>query len=433
MHIKKFEAYNMIEALRLIKQEFGSEAVILSAETRKKRTGVFGLPKKSGVEVTAATDRYYPGNGGNNSSNGRGGFSGDQSGRFDSSTSRGIGPAKNRLYPMDGIDRVQQAAAKELFPLYQQMLGQGVDQEIALDLIGKVNKMVSSGRIPERGELKACLIRACEEMGIKSTRIKIKHGKQNVVAFIGPTGVGKTTTVARLAAMAHACRNRDRVALITLDDERIAGISQLKVYADIIGIPVEVATSKNQLRQSVKRLSNNDLVLIDTPGISVRNENRINELKGFFEEIHPVEIHLLLSATTKEKDLKDIFETCNSIPISGLIFTKLDDSSAYGNILNQLVLTKIPVSYFTNGQRVPEDIEAATLKKLVDLIVNQENETSLWSIPPETLAGNMTELETRLGEGDDDFRPWMSPGSEFDEHNPVLNAADRARIYNYSS
>ena len=435
MHIKRFEAPNMAEALRSVKQEFGSEAVILSARTLEKKRGLLGLPKNPGVEVTAAADYYHHGGRNAFTSNPERAFYKDfESMGSGSPLKGGETGERNRLYSFPQRDRLQPAYAKELFPLYQQMLDQGVDQKIALELMGKVNELAPlSGRPFEREKMKECLVRACEETGIRSSRIRIGHNKQNIVVFIGPTGVGKTTTIAKFAAAAQNHRRRNRVALITMDDERIAAISQIKLYARIIGIPVEVVSNTVELKLSVKKLKDRDLILIDTPGITLNNKARIDEFRSLFEKIQPVEFHLLLSATTKEKDIADILERCRPIPISGLIWTKLDNSTAYGSIINQLIKTNIPMSYFTNGQQVPEDIESATVKRLIDLLINHESESSLWSMPPEVLAENLTELEKRLDSTKDDFVSWGYQRAKFEEFQHVLNGVDKREIYSYGS
>jgi flagellar biosynthesis GTPase FlhF len=210
-------------------------------------------------------------------------------------------------------------------------------------------------------------------MGITAGPLRIEPGKQKVVAFIGPTGVGKTTTIAKLAAI-HAIKMKKQVALITLDNYRIGSIDQLKIYAKIIGIPIEVASTGKEFKECLNRLKDKDLILIDTAGMSQRNEYQFNELRIFFNKVRSVETHLLLSATTKEADLIDILARFKVFRINKLLFTKLDESTSYGNMLNQLIRSKIPVSYFTNGQQVPEDIEIATLEKLVDLITDQEKD-----------------------------------------------------------
>ena len=390
MQIKRFEAQDMSEALRLIKQEFGPEAVILSVRSLKKEKGIFGFLKRSGVEVTAAIDRPYQEAKKTSSSSKIGNFyEKNQSGRFAHRGSGGekgsinllrteIKTLERRASSMVRRNLFPQNDTGELFALHQQLLAQGVRVDSALELMEEVNKTVSSKRLLKSEEIKRCLIRILEERGVTVSPIKMEHGKQKIVAFIGPTGVGKTISIAKLAAD-HALQKKTRVALITLDNYRIAAIRQLEVYARIIGIPLDVASNNKELKKSLERLRDKDLILIDTAGISQSNEYQLKELKGFFHKIPAVETHLVLSATTKEKDLMDILERFREIPVHRLLFTKLDETTTYGAILNLVLRTKIPLSYFTNGQQVPEDIETASLKRLVDLIIDQKKETSALS------------------------------------------------------
>ncbi len=367
MQIKRFEAENMAAALRLVKQEFGSEAVILSARSLEKKGGVFWPVKRPGVEVTAANDTSYPETKKTSSSKIRKFENLANKNRLIGSLYGGIMALKNKP------DKIFQNHAKELTDLNQRMLSQDVEENIARKLTEEVNRIASPEKLLKDNELKLCLIRVFKEMGITAGPVRIEPGKQKIVAFIGPTGVGKTTTIAKLAAI-HAIKMKKQVALITLDNYRIGSIDQLKIYAKIIGIPIEVASTGKEFKECLNRLKDKDLILIDTAGMSQRNEYQFNELRVFFNKVRRVETHLLLSATTKEDDLIDILARFKVFRINKLLFTKLDESTSYGNMLNQLIRSKIPVSYFTNGQQIPEDIEIATLEKLVDLITDQKKD-----------------------------------------------------------
>ncbi len=408
MQIKRFEAENMTEALRLVKQEFGSEAVILSARSLKKKRGVFWPVKRPGAEVTAAKDtscteakeappnkmrKFYKNQSLRSNL--------EDSSKKKSSVSLLHGEAnalKNRHNNhMVKRNHVPQNNARELFALHQRMLFQGIEENIALDLIEKINRIMSSENVLKNEELKSCLIHAFEKTGLRASPIKMEQGKQKIVAFVGPTGVGKTTTIAKLAAI-QAIKMRKRVALITLDNYRIAGIEQLKIYAKIIGIPIEIASTGKEFKECLNRLEDKHLILIDTAGMSQGNEHQFNELRIFFDKIRHVETHLLLSATTKENDLIDILARFKVFPISKLLFTKLDESTSYGNMLNQIIQSKIPVSYFTNGQQVPEDIEIATLERVVDLITDQEKDGRYRFFSQETLNNKEREKEVLIND-----------------------------------
>ena len=367
MQIKRFEAENITEALKLVKQEFGTKAMILSARSLEKKRGVFWPVKKPGVEVTAAKATSYLETEKTSSSKIR---------KFDNPGNKNSLINSNRGEIMalkNKPDNIFQNHAEELAALNQQLLSQGVEKNIARKLTEEINRIVSSKKLLKNNELKLCLIRVLKEMGITEGQVRIEPGKQKIVAFIGPTGVGKTTTIAKLAAI-EAVKMKKQVALITLDNYRIGSIDQLKIYAKIIGIPIEVASTGKEFKKCLNKLKDKELILIDTAGMSQSNEYQFNEFKIFFNKLRNVETHLLLSATTKEDVLLDILARFKVFPISKLLFTKLDESTTYGNLFNQLIRSKIPVSYLTNGQQIPEDIEIATLEKLVDLITDQEKD-----------------------------------------------------------
>jgi len=193
------------------------------------------------------------------------------------------------------------------------------------------------------------------DMGVEFRPIKINQGSRKVIALIGPSGVGKTTTAAKLAAVWKLQKKRD-VALIIMDDHRIGAVDQIKIYSKIIGVPVEIVSDKNELREALKKLKHKDLVIIDTPSLNCRNDLELEKFYKYFEKMNNIETHLLLSATTKEKNFIDISERLNKVKIDRLIFTKIDESITHGNILSHLIRTKIPVSCFTCGQKVPESI-----------------------------------------------------------------------------
>lgn len=194
------------------------------------------------------------------------------------------------------------------------------------------------------------------------------QGKGQVIALVGPTGVGKTTTVAKLAAQ-YALFLKKKVGLITVDTYRIAAVEQLRTFAEIIGIPVEVAFTPPEMKLALAKLADKDVVLIDTAGRSQKNETQLAELKAFLGVAEPDEIHLVLSATTKAKDLKDCLSRFQEAGFTHLIFTKLDETSSYGGIFNSIRASNRPVTYITTGQNVPEDIEEATSEKLADLLL----------------------------------------------------------------
>ena len=189
-------------------------------------------------------------------------------------------------------------------------------------------------------------------------------------SFIGPTGVGKTTTLVKLAAH-FRLKLAKKITLITLDTYRIGAVEQLRCYAQILDVPLVIATDSEGLKQIIEKNSDQDILLIDTAGRNPRQRSHLDELKDLLA-VHPrIENHLLLSATTKEKDLRKAVEGFSLLPIASYIFSKVDETEEYAPMLNQLIRDKRPLSYLTCGQRVPEDIELATKGKVADLVLNQ--------------------------------------------------------------
>lgn len=193
------------------------------------------------------------------------------------------------------------------------------------------------------------------------------------LALIGPTGVGKTTTVAKLAADFLLNQGR-KIALVTIDIYRIAAAEQLKVYGEIMQLPVDVVLSPEQLRQVLERHRDKDLILIDTAGRSPRDKAGIDELEKFIGEGSGVENHLVLSATTREQELFGAIRRFGRLPIDSLIFTKLDECEGLGSILNVHFKHDCPLSYLTNGQRVPEDLLPADPRQLAGMVMGKLKE-----------------------------------------------------------
>ncbi|ARU62473.1 flagellar biosynthesis protein FlhF [Tumebacillus avium] len=191
--------------------------------------------------------------------------------------------------------------------------------------------------------------------------------KSKVVAFIGPTGVGKTTTIAKLAAEQVLSRGK-KVGLITTDTYRIAAVEQLRTYANILGIPLEVCYAPEDIKRAMSAYADYDLILIDTAGRNYHNLLNVRQLNTYLEEIQPDETYLVLSLTTKASDLEEIAGNFTQVRADKFLFTKSDETKTYGAVYNLVTRYKKPLSYLATGQNVPEDIEAVSTERLARLL-----------------------------------------------------------------
>ena len=200
--------------------------------------------------------------------------------------------------------------------------------------------------------------------------IQLNQRGCHIVALIGPTGVGKTTTLAKIAARFVLEQGVD-AALITADTYRISAVEQLKTYSDIIGLPLEIVYTPQELQTALHKFRQKDLVLIDTAGRSQHNEFQMKELVDFLAANPRIERHLVMSATTKNRDAADILEKFSVCEPDCIVFTKTDETASVGMILNLLYRKEIALSFLTNGQSVPDDIVPATPEALADLLLRE--------------------------------------------------------------
>lgn len=245
--------------------------------------------------------------------------------------------------------------------LYNNLLKNEVDPELAQRIIDQVTKKSSTRSVNDAA---LAMYSVISSLFGRAEPIRLRSdGKPTVILFVGPTGVGKTTTLAKLAA-SFMLANKKKVGLITADTYRIAAVDQLKTYAEILGIPLSIAYTISEIGTEIERYSDKDVILIDTAGCSHRNKQKFEELKLLTKECKADEIFLVLSATVSSKNSKDIISNYDFIPNYRLIFTKLDETPVYGNILNSKCYSNRSLAYITNGQNVPDDIEIANVDKL---------------------------------------------------------------------
>jgi flagellar biosynthesis protein FlhF len=260
----------------------------------------------------------------------------------------------------------------ELFNLYTELIEVEVDEELSRDLVRQLKQASTSEELGNIPAAKAKL-RGMVEAEIRcAPPIRATPGKRRVVALIGPTGVGKTTTIAKLAAN-FRLREGIRMGLVTVDTYRIAAVEQLRTYAEIIDLPMKVVTSPREMRRALDELSGLDLVLIDTAGRSPRDELKIQELKSLLAEAQVVEVHLVLSLVASARSLEATAEKFAPAGATAMILTKLDEAVGMGTLLSVARRVPLPMSYLTTGQDVPDDIEHAQPRRISRLVLGEES------------------------------------------------------------
>lgn len=407
MRIKKYVAKNMREALIQIKDELGEEAIIL--KTRKLPKKVFGLGNQDEVEVTAAIDEEAakPQNFQPIKINNPGVYNRPRSSsivdvnRPDAPEVRPWKPpvaapplktdmlakrVENKQSPDDLIElkqnvnelksivstilkkesaQVAEEFSGSLAQVYRKLINAEIKEAVARQLAkncSSIDLMLSESQAEKK------IIASLTEAFPVSGPLKLKKDGPVIVVFVGPTGAGKTTTLAKLAA--HCCVNKHKnVSIITADTYRIAAIEQIRMFADIVKVGLQVIFSPEEVPDALAACSDNDIVFVDTAGRSQRNTEHMGDLSALIESLHPDEIHLVLSATTKDSDLSDMIQRYKNIKINRLLFTKLDETVRIGNIFNIVHESRIPVSYFTCGQSVPDDIELAQAARFVQQLM----------------------------------------------------------------
>jgi flagellar biosynthesis protein FlhF len=401
MRIKTFYTKTMSEALREIKAHLGPEALLLSTKEIPRRSGVWG--KSSGFEVVAASDNTEDIDVFSPSAEAKGSIEKADFAEQNSSEAPANEMAPETYSPATLSKKAARTSAKKAKPkksairptmevaaktpvekespfkgrvslsLYQELLDCGVDSSLARELLMTALDSLSAGQRRSRPALLRSLGHAALDLvSIPSSQNGMPE--KRVVAFVGPTGVGKTTSIAKLAARL-ALQKKKKVILMTLDGYRIGAVEQLRSYAGLMGIPFRFVEDVSSLSRAIEENSQRDYILIDTAGRGPRDMEAMRSLATFLKKADFIERHLVLSATTKPSDMRKImdhFEICRP---DHLLFTKLDETSTPGPILNELVRTQKSFSYYTDGQRVPDDLHAVPREGIMDIVLHR-NENS---------------------------------------------------------
>jgi flagellar biosynthesis protein FlhF len=358
MRVMRFTAPDMAQAMRQLRQALGPDAIILS--TNRLRGG--------GVEISAAVDEPVaaPAPGGNGAT-----ASGEPSGQALSALARRVeGLAEMVSRHMVVSEAAAGFAARpEVAPVYHHLMGQEVAPAVINQLL---DGLAAAGG---QGLAARLVIRLKKMLNVVQGPLPGAGGPA-VWALVGPTGVGKTTTVAKLAA-SYSLRHGLKVGLITVDTYRIAAAEQIEVYGRIMEVPALVAGSAEELKRAVAQMSGLDLILVDTAGRSPRDEDNLEELKAVLEGAPGLCAHLVLACPTRDADQVEVMASFARFAPRSLIFTKLDETATYGPILNQVARSGLPVSYLTSGQKVPEDLEAATREGLAKRLLPPRRDMEL--------------------------------------------------------
>ncbi len=421
MKVKLFHAETMHEAIRDIKAELGPDAIILSTKRVRQGSLPFGLFGKPLLEVTAATDRdakefapipqpavpvqrqdtrplmptppAAP----------------EPAPLFQdtlsallrrSATTQPTVPsapmpspvAPPRAKPTERVHRLKQ----DLQELHQrlttslpdaaptggagfpapiaracrQLIAQGLRPASAENLCLALRRRLASQTAQTDGDIRETLHRILEE-GIRVSGPLLSPGDNyNVAMFVGPSGVGKTTAIVKLATH-YRLEEHKSVVLITLDTCRTAAVEHLRMYADVLGVTLETAQTTADVMDSIRRHREANLILIDTPGFGANETARLAHLGGLKDSYGPIETHLVLSACTRMQDLRRTVARYDVCAPTRLLFTKLDETTEYGNLFELASQTTLPLSYWGIGQQVPEDLELAQPGRLADLLLER--------------------------------------------------------------
>ena len=270
---------------------------------------------------------------------------------------------------------------EELFDHYLNLIQNQVAEELALQIVRALSKDLRPDQLCRPDLIRERLAEHIERLVPSCGPIVRKQSAgPHVLALIGPTGVGKTTTLAKLAANLKL-KEGHKVGLITLDTYRIAAVDQLRRYADIIGSPLRVVSNPDELRAAVAGMSNLDFVLIDTAGRSPKDAPKLNELRELLDSINPDDVHLVLSSTSCQKSVELAYEKFSEVRVDKMIFTKLDEASHVGVVLNVCHKVNKALSYVTTGQDVPNDIEVGRGRLLAKMILSNSGTGNLPVLP----------------------------------------------------
>lgn len=393
MRIKKYEVFDMKEAMKLIKEELGPDAMILSSRKVVKNNN-FGLFSRPIIEVTAAVeddDRVKKKKTvGTDFKPEKPQPEKPQKGneldriaelintlglnRFDSLISD-ITEIKKQMMEMKSSmkENLMVDLTGHIREFYNLMIKNGVDEVIAYKFLKKIEKRTSHGLTPN--QIRNLITQLMSEL-IPVEKDYFSSINAKVLALVGPTGVGKTTTIAKIAANL-SLKLKKSVALITVDNFRIGAVEQLKTYAEIVDIPLRVASTPGELERIIYECRDYEYIFVDSMGRSQFDDDQIGDLMKFLEVSPLIKVALVMSMSSNHMEMMDTYDRYAKLLPEYLIFTKLDETKYFGPLVNIPIKKKTPLMLLSKGQNVPDDMELPDGKKIAGMILNEI--PALWS------------------------------------------------------
>lgn len=394
MEVKTFRAATLQEALQQVRLTLGPDAAVLT--TRNLRQSRLGLFPKSLVEVEASADISVASR-----------FQTDR----DEATSPSASPASSMSSPasthtsrahhsahaahfstnahddsrrerflseplVGGLRASETRPTSSMLGVLAELIEAGVEPNLAKNLMTEASEWSGGLHRNDSVQLQALISRRVESSLRISGPLKLAADEQKVVAFVGPTGVGKTTTLAKIAA-GFRFDGGCQIGLITLDTFRLGAVDQLLQYAELISAPLEVVSSPEQVTGALQRLRECDLVMLDTAGRSPKDAEQLAVLGEFLRAAEPDAIQLVVSAISSRAHVYDTIQKFSALSPTDLLITKLDEAVGFGDWLSVLSASTLPVSYLTAGQHVPQDIRIASARRLTSLLLGNAYNAAL--------------------------------------------------------
>ena len=386
MKMKKYNAPSIAEAMKLIRADFGDDAVILNSKVVVKKK-FLGLIKQKSFEVVAGIDQVEkkvtipslpdvdfipstpqvtreaavaPATNNDQSTN---------DSLINADLKREIADLKAIMQSLQR-HTIQSQYPDELLPFIDYLKSQELNEELITLVSDELFAHIKKGE-----SVNLTSMRIITEQVINEKMKDLPFGgltlNKKYINVLGPTGVGKTTTIAKIAARA-VLEKKKKIGFITTDTYRIAAIEQLKTYAGLLQAPIEIVYNASDYKAAIEKLAHLDLVFIDTAGRNYKEAKYVEDLQNLIDFNSEVESLLVLSLTSKERDLETIIEQFDKIMIGKFVFTKLDETNSIGTMFNLMIKYKKGLAYYTNGQEVPEDIEEPCVDDLLELLFQGE-------------------------------------------------------------